>query len=471
MNIKTIATTLATAASLLVAACGGGGDSAADDSAAGGAVVGATATAMSYGTVTQFGSVWVNGVEFHTGSSSFRVDDNPGVESDLRIGMVVRVDGSIADKTASMVTVDDAIKGRVEQVLDANRMRVMGQTVQIDSQTRFDNGVVPVVGDIVEVHGQAVSDGTVAAGFIEKKSTFGAPPYAAKGFVMNHNTAAQTFALGSLVVSYAGATVNDMPAGSWNGRLVEAKGSACAGNPVCGTLTASQVEPSGVRMASIAIAEVEGFVTSTSANGFVVGGQSVVTNAATVFAGGVLADISAGTKLEVEGSISAGVLTAKKVSFRDNIRLEGDVASVDAASGSLTLAGLPGVTVNVNSLTGFKGVASLAGLAAPNHLRIRARLAAGNTVLATELEMRSSSPDARLVLQAPVSAVSGTSSVTMLSNVVDTSGVSDNEFKDINDLAIDRTAFYAAVKVGTMVKARGDLGVARIDWHQVELED
>ena len=85
--------------------------------------------------------------------------------------------------------------------------------------------------------------------------------------------------------------------------------------------------------------------------------------------------------------------------------------------------------------------------------------------------MRSSSPDARLVLQAPVSAVSGTSSVTMLSNVVDTSGVSDNEFKDINDLAIGRTAFYAAIKVGTMVKARGDLGVARIDWNQVELED
>ena len=129
------------------------------------------------------------------------------------------------------------------------------------------------------------------------------------------------------------------------------------------------------------------------------------------------------------------------------------------------------MTVNVNSLTEFKGFASLAGLAAPNHLRIRARLAAGNTVLATELEMRSSSPDARLVLQAPVSAVSGTSSVTMLSNVVDTSGVSDNEFKDINDLAIGRTAFYAAVKVGTIVKARGDLGVARIDWNQVELED
>jgi hypothetical protein len=113
MNIKTIATTIATAASLLLSACGGGGDSVADDGATVGAVGGATATAMSYGTVTQFGSVWVNGIEFNTGSSSFRVDDNPGVESDLRIGMVVRVDGSIADKTASMVTVDDAIKGRV----------------------------------------------------------------------------------------------------------------------------------------------------------------------------------------------------------------------------------------------------------------------------------------------------------------------------------------------------------------------
>ena len=469
MSIKTIATLVATAATLLLSACGGGGSDAGPPAGGGG---GASATAVSYGTITQFGSVWVNGIEFSTGNASFRIDDNPGVESDLRVGMVVRVDGSITGKTASTVTVDDAIKGRVEQVLDANRMVVMGQTVQVDNQTRFGNGVVPVLGDYVEVHGQAVSDGTVAAGFVEKKNTLAVPPFAVKGFVKNHNAATQTFAVGNLLVNYAGAVVNDMPGGSWNGQLTEVKGSTCAGNPVCGTLTASKVEPSGLRIAAIAQAEVEGFVTSLSANGFVVGNQTVVTTASTVFAGGLLTDIAVGTKVEVEGAISAGVLTAVKVSLRDNVRLEADVATVNAAGGSLTLAGLPGVTVTVNSLTEFKGgLTSLAALSSPNHLRIRGRLGVGNTVIATELERRSTSSDVRVILQAPVSAISGTSSVTLLGVVANTASVADNEFKDVSDTPIGRAAFYAAIKVGSLVKARADLGGTGLVWNQVEIED
>lgn len=461
--LKTLAATAV--AVLLAAACGGGGS----DSTA---PPGESGDTVSYGTITAFGSVWVNGIEFHTGNSSFRVDDNPGRESDLRIGMVVRVDGSVGStSSASLITVDDAVKGRVEQVIDANRMIVMGQSVQIDGQTRFDNGVVPVAGDFVEVHGQAVSDGTVSAGYIEKKSTLPTPPFAVKGFAKNHDAAAKTFAVGTLVVAYTGAVVNDMPSGTWNGQLVEVKGSACAGNPVCGTLTATKVEPSGLRLSSAPRAEVEGFVTSVSANGFVVGNQTVVVTPSTVYSGGVLADIAVGTKLEAEGSVSGGVLTARKVSLRDNARFEADIATVNVAAGSLTLAGLPGVTVSVNSLTQFKGASSLASLAAPNHLRIRGRLTSGNTIVATELERRSTSSDSRVIVQGPVSAISGTSSVTVFGIVVNTAGVSDNEFKNLDDTPMGRAAFYAALKVGTLVKARADLGGSGLGWNQIELED
>ena len=471
MKIKSLATQVAAAAALLLSACGGGGGDAGTP-AGGGAPGGGAASDVSYGTITQFGSVWVNGVEFGTGNSSFRIDDNPGLESDLRIGMVVRVDGSITNKSASTITVDDAVKGRVEQVLDASRLVVMGQTVQIDNLTRFDNSVAPVVGDYVEVHGQAVSDGTVSAGFIQKKSTLATPPFAVKGFVKNHNSAAQTFAVGTLGVSYAGATLSDMPGASWNGQLIEVKGSACAGNPVCGTLTATKVEPSGLRVAAVAQAHVEGFVTSLGAGGFTIGSQRVVTTASTLFSGGLPADILVGTKLEAEGPISAGVLTAVKVSLRDNVRLEADVASIDVAGKSLTLAGLPGVTVTVSSLTSFKGgAASIAALAAPNHLRIRGRLGVGNTVVATELEQRSTASDSRVIVQAPVSAISGTNSVTLLGIVASTSGVSDNEFKNISDAPIGRVAFYAAIKVGSLVKARADLGGTGLVWNQMEIED
>ena len=472
MKIKSTVALAATAATLLLSACGGGGDAGTTTTTPTGGGSSPTATAVSYGSITQFGSIWVNGVEFSTSGSSFRIDDNPGTQSDLRIGMVVRVDGSFSAKTASTVTVDDALKGRVEQVLDANRIVVMGQTVQIDDQTRFEGNVVPVVGDYVEVHGQAVADGTVAAGFIQKKSTLPTPPYAVKGFVMNHNAAAQSFAIGNLGVTYAGALVSEMPVGSWNGQLVEVKGSTCAGNPVCGTLTASKVEPGGLQVDAMAESEVEGFVTSTTANGFVVGSQAVVTTSSTVFSGGVLADITVGTKVEVEGAISGGVLTAVKVSRRDNVRFEADVASVNVAGGSLTMAGLPGVTVKANSLTRFKGGATaLANLAAPNHLRVRGRMGAGNSVIATEIELRSATPDARVILQAPVSAVAGTASVTLLGIVVGTASVADSEFKNTSDVSIGRAGFYAAVKPGTLVKARGDLGGGSVVWNQMEIED
>ena len=470
MKVKSIALFMAAAAALL-SACGGGGSDAVTAGGGGGGVPPATASAVSYGTITQFGSIWVNGVEFSTSNASFRIKGKPGLASDLRIGMVVRVDGSINDKAASLVTVDEAVRGRVEQVLDANRMVVMGQSVQIDTQTRFENGAVPVVGDYVEVHGQVVADGTVAAGFIEKKAALTTPPFAVKGFVKSHSTAARTFVVGTLTVSYAGATANDLPAGSWDGQLVEVKGNACTGNPVCGTLTATQVEPGGLRVAEMAQAEVEGFVASVNGSGFVIGSQSVVTTASTVFAGGVLADIAVGTQLEVEGAISAGVLTAVKVSFRDSVRVEADVASVNQASGLITLAGLPGVTVSVNSLTEFKGVASLAGLAAPNHLRIRGRAGAANTIVATRLERRSAASNPGVILQAPVTAVAGTTSVTLLGVVVNTAGIADAEFRNVSDASIGRAAFFAALKIGAVVNARGNLAAGAVAWNEIQFED
>lgn len=422
--------------------------------------------------------MWVNGVRFDTAGATFKIDDNPVAESALRLGMVVRVDGSIDDRRASSVTVDDALKGRVEQVLDASRMVVMGQTVQIDNTTRFDNGVVPVVGDYVEVHGLVTGDGTLAASFIEKKATLATPPFVVKGLVKNHNPGASTFQVGGLNVTYAGAATGDMPGGSWNGLAVDAKGSTCAGNPpatpVCGTLTAGKVEPAGARVADIAKAEIEGFVTSVNANGFVIAGQTVVVNAATAYIGGLAAEVVVGAKLEVEGPIAGGVLTATKVAFKDNVRFEANVASVNVGAGTLTLAGLPGITVQVSALTQLKSGIGLAALAAGNEVRIKARPGPGNTVLAIELERRSVSPSPRVILEGPVSGVSGTTSLTLLGVVVNTTTVADANFRNLADAAIGRAAFYAVItgNASTAVKARGTLGPGgAVTWDQLELED
>lgn len=459
----------ASAALALLAACGGGGSGSVSPPE--GAGPGATAGAIAYGTITALGSVWVNGVEYATGGAQVRIDDNPGGADDLRVGMVVRIDGSADDRSASSVIVDDAVKGRVEAVPDATRLVVMGQTIRITAQTAFDNGIVPAVGDYIEVHGLVAGDGTIDAGYVERKATLATPPYAVKGLVKSHDAAAQTFVVGALVVRYgAGTTLGDMPGGSWNGLQVEVKGSNCAGNPVCGTLTATQVEPDVLGVDDTPHTEFEGYVTRLTAEGFVLGAQSVVVTPATRYEGGAAGDIGVGSKLEVEGSLSGGVLTASKVSLRDNVRLEGNVASVDASTGRVTLAGLPGVTIVVDPLTELKDLASLASLAPNSHVRVRGRSAGGGTMSAQRLERRSATADSRVELRGPVSAISGTRSVTVLGIVVDTAGVAEDEFKGLDDQPIGRSAFFAALQVGSIVQARGRLGAA-LAWDEMALED
>jgi Domain of unknown function (DUF5666) len=458
------------AMALALAACGGGSsDAGGGIDGTGGGGGGVDGTGMAYGTITGFGSVFVNGIEFSTSAATIKLDDGTVSQGDLRVGMVVRVDGSIDNRQAATITVDDAVKGRVENVLDANRLVVMGQTVLIDNQTQRADNVVPTIGDYLEVHGLVAADGVISAGFIERKTTLPSPPFAVKGFVKSHDTAASTFVVGALTVSYANATRNDMPAGSWNGLLVDVKGTACAGAPVCATLTASKVEPGGAAVSSIAKAEVEGFVASGGAASFMLGAQPVVTTASTVFEGGLPEDVVPGAKLEAEGPISGGVLTAVKVSFRDNLRFEANVAGVNAGAGTLTLTGLPGITVQTSSITEFKDVGSLAGLAAPNHVRIKARPGAGGSILALELELRDARGDARVILQGPVGSVSGSSSLTILGVTVDATTIT--EFQDLSDAPISRSAFFTAATPGTIVKARGDLNGSAVRWDEIELED
>ncbi len=399
MRISTLRAMAHGAIALVLAACGGGGDG-----GIGG--TGTTPQDVSVGTITAFGSVWVNGVEFKSNTATIKIDDNPHPESDLRVGMIARVDGSISSASATTISVKSAVKGYVESV-GTNQMVVMGQTVVTDGSTTISNGPI-TAGNYIEVHGQVVSDGTVAANYIEKKAAQATPPFAVKGFVKSHTAGGTTFVVGALNVTLgAGAVINDMPGGSWNGLLVEVKGTACAGNPpasnVCGTLTASKVEPEGVK-GDVAKIEVEGFVTAlTSTSDFTIGSQRVITTGNTVFQGGLQSEIVLGGKLEAEGSLSGGILTATKVSFRENIRFEAPLAV--KGSNSFTLSGLNGITVEVNSLTQFKNVVNLAALTAGNYLRVRGRPGIGNNVIATEVELQNGGNTSRVIMQAVASNV------------------------------------------------------------------
>lgn len=451
------------ALAVAIAACGGGGSS-------GG--IGGTGIepSVAYGTITNFGSVWVNGVEYSTTNTTFKTDDHPsggGSQSELRVGMVVRVDGAVSARRADTITEDESLKGLVEQVIGTDQIVVLGQTVRIDPATAFEGGVRPGLTDRVEVHGQIAGDGVIAAGFIEKKTAAPTPPYALKGIVRSQDTAAQTLQIGTLVVQYAGATLSNMPLGSWVGLQVNVKGTSCGGVfPVCGTLVATKLEPAGASVSGISQAEIEGVVVTINADGFTIGNQRVVTTGSTRYEGGVASDIAVGTEVEAEGSISGGVLTATKVSFRDGTRLEGDIATV--SGNTLTIAGLPGVTVTLTSFTERNGGSG--ALAAGDHVRVRGKAGPANlpnAIIATRLDLRSA--DTRVELQAAVQAASPESSVRLLG--VDIATGVGLVYRDASGGPIDRTAFFAGATVGKLVKARGTLGAGGVTWSELELEN
>jgi hypothetical protein len=143
--------------------CGGGGDT-----QAGGGIGGTGLYASSVGTVTEFGSVVVNGVTYETRNARVIVEDDlrgtgdEAVIQNLAVGMVVRVEGRLntdGSGRAEGVFFSADLQGPVENLitLDAGTKRVviLGQAVSIDDRTLFRNTALSAIseGMVLEVSG------------------------------------------------------------------------------------------------------------------------------------------------------------------------------------------------------------------------------------------------------------------------------------------------------------------------------
>jgi hypothetical protein len=462
----------------LLGGCGGGDSPAVSGSASG------SGTAAASGTITGFGSVFVNGKKFETNDVSLTIDGetkqctiNQSTRCGLKEGMIVTVHGAVDgnQRVARSMRQEDAVEGLVQSVAaDGLSMVVMGQTVLIDNTTIFDNNVRPIAGDSVEVNGHIRPDGVIQATFIETKGVL--ITLEVRGFVKNHTAASKTFQIGNLTINYAGAIIVDMPVpngSNWNDRFVEVKGNSF--DAVTMTLIAAKVEPENQGLGNddeVDELEVEGFVTQVLGIGeFFIGTTHVLATSGTEFRGGTIDEIVVGTKLSAEGRLANGILTAKHVKFHESTRLEGNVATIDLAAKTFTIAGLPGVTVTVNSQTEFKAnggtaITGLGDLAVGNHVRVRGRASGTTSIIATRVERRQADDD--VVLQGPVQALADPN-ITILGVTVDTSGI--DEFDGVNDAPISRTAFFNAVKVGAVVKVKGRLNGGVVTWREAELED
>lgn len=473
--------------SLLLAACGGGSSSSPLVAGIDGTGARTPVAVVSTGTVTGFGSVIVNGVHYDTSATSFTIDGQPGSQSDLDVGDVVVVKGELDEDdssrgTATSVTFDDLVEGPISAIdTTAGTLTVLGQLVRINADTSFDDSIQPAsidglaVGDIVEVSGFVGTDASIAATRIEPKPA--STELELTGVVEDLDVVNSRFSIRSQIIDYSMAMLNDFDDGTIDeGELVEVKAG-----PVLGPddeLVATRIEFRGndVEGEDGDRAEIEGFISRfVDITDFDVAGFPVTTNGSPTIEGGVAGDLGIDVKVEVEGSLSGGVLRATKIDVRqsNSVRVAANVDSIDYADDSFVVLG---ITVRVDPKTRLEDKGpqdiedfSLSDLLVDDYVEVRgAELPAGSgEILAGLLERDDDEPDVELRGFVDAGTVVDPS-FSVLGVTITTNG--STVFRDSSGSVIPAGSFFAAAE-GRLVDIEGlEVGDRAVTATEVELE-
>jgi hypothetical protein len=398
---------------LLLLACGGGGSSVAANG-------GMSGTGISQGSISSFGSIFVNGVEWDLSSATIEIDGAGASESDLRIGMVVRVEGTFdagnLTGSADRVVFDDSIEGPLEddpvETVPGleRRFTVLGQTVFMNAETTvFEDGAsFADLGrdDVVEVSGFVDPAGAIQALRIELVGQLpGNDEVELRGLVANLVTdpiGSGSFELGTILVQFDAATpFVDVTRGTLeNGDLVEVEGTLRA-NGVEIDADQVELETEGLGSGEAERVELEGIVADCpQSSDFCVGAIPVDASSASFEPAGFMP--APGNWVEVEGSLAAGVVVAERVELeeqnQENAKISATATSVDPGSSTLVILG---VTVRADPETRIEDRSSIddanftfGEIRPGDFLEIRGFDEGGDMVLASEIEREDASAGA-----------------------------------------------------------------------------
>jgi len=352
-------------AALVLAGCAGGGET-----GTGLDPKSVATTPVAVGTITNFGSVFVNGVEFFTTGSAFTVDGQSADESKLKIGMVVSVRGSVRSDgskgDATHIEFADDAEGVVLSntvTSGAGTLNVMGRTVNVDSATVFDTSdkthyptieSIPL-GAVVEVSGLSATGGDITATRIElKKLSHGSEEIETKGLIKDFNANGKTFSIGNLTVEFStadlhGVSLTDLAAGPF----VEVKSSqGIVNNKLIASSIETKLDNKRIEGKKGDSARLEGVITAVN-----IGLGQVTVNGQTVSVpANVIDSLVTGQKLEVEGDFEDdGTLHVRDSAIKprevSTLRVS---AMVDAASWPDKTVTLLGKAFQFNGATIFK---------------------------------------------------------------------------------------------------------------------
>lgn len=398
MDSRKLILTMAVTAStvLALASCGGGGSNT--------NVLGASGSPTISGTVTGFGSVFVDGVRIDDRGTlaGMEMDDDRITNVELKIGQSVDIQHDGAFK-ARHIRVQPEIKGLVSAVSPgAGTMTVLGMTVVINTDPTA--GPVTVfeapytfagarVGDGVEIHGMLKTDAggrtVLQATRVEKEDTLNT--HMMRGPVSLLSTGTSTFKLGDMTFNYQ------------NARILPTPGSMFSGADVIVSIPASATLSGGTVNASKVVvrnhhdenrdqeAQLRGAVSklNTGARTFTLNGFNIdASQAAFTQSGRSFANLADGTYLRIKGVFRTdGSVLAQSITLRSfEIENDGEVELHGSVGDFVSNANFTvrGITIDGSSAP----LRCAAGTTLQNNLQVKVEgmLTASGGVRAREIE-------------------------------------------------------------------------------------
>jgi len=484
MNQKPLYRALAIAlAAGSLAACGGGGGSSSTT----------PVSTTTVGTITGFGSVYVNGVRFDTSSAVYMVDGNPAIDdSALGVGMKVKVKGTKnpdgTTGTAYAIYYDDDLDGPIENltVIDLNTksFTVFGQLVIVDStRTVFDDVSFDTLADGQDVEISGYYDGErLIATRIELEDDDD-DDHEVKGVIANYDGSSRfdlRLPSGTLVPVVTNSNTSyDLDGVLSNGLYVEVEGlwngSALVAREIDDADDLLDDDDDDV--------ELKGTLSGDAETGWYVKGIRVILTPDTEYDPSHLKDnLVAGMLVEVEGYMQNGALIAEEIeAYEDDIEIEAPVLSVsydplNPKSGTVTLQFANGQTLDVitNNATLFKddsdrdynrdGSFSLNELGTNEFVEIEAYLAVDGSLIATTISREDEISDTEV--EGPVEAFVPYQSVTVLGITWTVGPQTEYEVDDDNSAS----KFWNTIRVGMEIEIEDEAPANGIA-DKLELDD
>ena len=454
--------------------CGGGGGSSSDSPATPtnpptSSPSPSSSTQTVSGTITGFGSVFVNGRRYDTDDAEIFIDGASAAEDDLSIGMVVRVQADDDDR-ASLIAYDEVVEGPIDEI-SADSLVVLGQTIITGPNTTFDDIQRSdlMVGDVVEISGLRNADDAIEASYVEREDD--ADEYEVTGFIRELDEDNQTFRIGGLTIDFSTASLDDLGE-LRNDLLVEVEDDQLAYSPGDLRLIATEIEG----LSPFAIdddidgsrddddgefdddfddVDIEGLITEIiDDSSFRLNGILVVIDEQTNFEFGSAEQITVGARVEVEGAFIDGQLLAEDIEFEDNIaRIDGLVSMIDFDNVTITVLGVTVSLANVefDDDVDDQAFASIDDLQVGDFVEIEG-IETDSGLLATEIE-RDDDDDAQI--RGFAQQIDGAAGSLELLGVMLTTDAS-TEY-EINDSDVSAEAFFQALVAGqSIVEAQWD---------------